>query len=96
MLAKKRLKKIKYKEQFKTEIDLLRVTDHPNVIKLFDIFEDNSYIYFIMEEFVGGEFFYSLAKRAKEKQIYTEKECAKIFKQILENYLLEHGIYHQI
>ncbi len=43
-------KKIKNKEQFKTEIDLLRATDHPNIIKLYDIFEDNSYIYLIMEE----------------------------------------------
>ena len=66
-------KKIKNKEQFKTEIDLLRATDHPNIIKLYDIFEDNSYIYLIMEECNGGEFFDSLAKRAKEKQMYTEK-----------------------
>jgi len=33
--------KIKNKEIFKTEIDLLRATDHPNIIKLFEIFEDN-------------------------------------------------------
>ena len=37
-----------------------------------------------MEECNGGEFFDSLAKRAKEKKMYTEKECASIFKQILE------------
>ena len=90
-------KKIKNKEQFKTEIDLLRATDHPNIIKLYDIFEDNSYIYLIMEECNGGEFFDSLAKRAKEKQMYTEKECANIFKQILEavNYLHAHGVCHR-
>ena len=90
-------KKIKNKEQFKTEIDLLRATDHPNIIKLYDIFEDNSYIYLIMEECNGGEFFDSLAKRAKEKKMYTEKECAKIFKQILEavNYLHAHGVCHR-
>ncbi len=90
-------KKIKNKEQFKTEIDLLRATDHPNIIKLYDIFEDNQYIYLIMEECNGGEFFDSLAKRAKEKKMYTEKECAKIFKQILEavNYLHAHGVCHR-
>ena len=50
-----------------------------------------------MEECNGGEFFDSLAKRAKEKQMYTEKECAKIFKQILEavNYLHAHGVCHR-
>ena len=90
-------KKIKNKEQFKTEINLLRATDHPNIIKLYDIYEDNKYMYLIMEECNGGEFFDSLAKRAKEKKMYTEKECARIFKQILEavNYLHAHGVCHR-
>ena len=90
-------KKIKNKTQFKTEINLLRATDHPNIIKLYDIYEDTDYIYLIMEECNGGEFFDSLAKRAKEKKMYTEKECAKIFKQILEavNYLHAHGVCHR-
>ena len=50
-----------------------------------------------MEECNGGEFFDSLAKRAKEKKMYTEKECARIFKQILEavNYLHAHGVCHR-
>ena len=50
-----------------------------------------------MEECNGGEFFDSLAKRAKEKNMYTEKECAKIFRQILEavNYLHAHGVCHR-
>ena len=90
-------KKIKSKNQFKTEINLLRATDHPNIIKLYDIYEDTDYIYLIMEECNGGEFFDRLAKRAKEKKMYTEKECAKIFKQILEavNYLHAHGVCHR-
>ena len=90
-------KKIKNKTQFKTEINLLRATDHPNIIKLYDIYEDTDYIYLIMEECNGGEFFDCLAKRAKEKKMYTEKECAKIFKQILEavNYLHAHGVCHR-
>ena len=64
-------KKIKNKEQFKTEINLLRATDHPNIIKLYDIYEDNKYMFLIMEECNGGEFFDCLAKRAKEKKMYT-------------------------
>ena len=32
-----------------------------------------------------------------KKKMYTEKECAYIFKQILEvvNYLYAHGVYHR-
>ena len=96
--CKKFVKKlIKNKKGLKTEIDLLRATDHPNIIKLYDIYEDNKYMYLIMEECNGGEFFDCLAKRAKEKKMYTEKECARIFKQILEavNYLHAHGVCHR-
>ena len=90
-------KKIKNKNQFQTELNLLKTTDHPNIIKLYEIYEDNKYIYLIMEECNGGEFFDSLAKRAKEKNMYTEKECARIFRQILEavNYLHAHGVCHR-
>ena len=90
-------RQIKNKARFKTEIDLLRATDHPNIIKLYDIFEDQVYIYLIMEECTGGEFFDRLAKRAKHQKMYTEKDAAKIFKQILEvvNYLHAHGVCHR-
>ena len=90
-------KQIKNKARFKTEIDLLRATDHPNIIRLYDIFEDKEFIYLIMEECSGGEFFDRLAKRAKQKKMYTEKDAAKIFKQILEavNYLHAHGVCHR-
>ncbi len=90
-------RKITNKGRFKTEIDLLRATDHPNIIKLYDIFEDNIFIYLIMEECTGGEFFDRLAKRAKQNKMYTEKDGAKILKQILQavNYLHSHGVCHR-
>ena len=90
-------RKLTNKALFKTEIDLLRATDHPNIIKLYDIFEDNIFIYLIMEECTGGELFDRLAKRAKENKMYTEKDAAKILKQILQavNYLQAHGVSHR-
>ena len=59
-------KKIKNKEQFKTEIDLLRATDHPNIIKLYDTFEDEDHLYLVMEECNGGELFQRLADNAPQ------------------------------
>lgn len=35
--------------KFKTELDLMRMFDHPNIIKLYEVFEDKKYIYFVME-----------------------------------------------
>ena len=90
-------KYIKNKKRLKTEIDLLRATDHPNIIKLYETFEDKHHLYLIMEECNGGELFERLAKNAKNNKMYTEKDAAKIMKQILEamNYLHYHGVCHR-
>ena len=90
-------KQITNKQRFKTEIDLLKATDHPNIVKLYGIFEDNIFLHLIMEECTGGEFFDRLATRAKDLNMYTEKDAGRIFKQILGavNYLHAHGVCHR-
>jgi calcium-dependent protein kinase len=57
--------------------------DHPNVIKLYEVFEDSRYIYLIMEECSGGELFERILKRITEKNPYCEKDAAMIFRQIM-------------
>ena len=90
-------KLIKNKKRLKTEINLLRATDHPNIIKLYETFEDKKHLYLIMEECNGGELFQRLAMNAKKNKLYTEKDAAKLMKQILEavNYLHYHGVCHR-
>ena len=90
-------KLIKNKKRLKTEINLLRATDHPNIIKLYETFEDKQFLYLIMEECSGGELFQRLAMNAKKNKMYTEKDAAKLMKQILEavNYLHYHGVCHR-
>ena len=39
----------------KNEIDILSQVDHPNVVKLFEIFENENSINIIMEILTGGE-----------------------------------------
>lgn len=36
-------------EKFKTELIIMRTLDHPNIIRLMEVFEDKKYIYFVME-----------------------------------------------
>lgn len=90
-------KQIKRKDRFKNEIILLKVTDHQNIIKLFDIYEDNFYVYLVMEECQGGELFEVLRERARNSNFYTEREAAGIFKQILSAIVYCHnsGICHR-
>jgi calcium-dependent protein kinase len=57
--------------------------DHPNVIKLYEIFEDKRYIYLVMEMCSGGELFDRIYEKINEHKTYTEKEAARIFKQMM-------------
>jgi calcium-dependent protein kinase len=36
-------------EKFKSEINIMKKLDHPNIIKLYEVFEDKKYCYFVME-----------------------------------------------
>ena len=37
------------------EIDILKQVDHPNIVKLYDIYEDDKYFFLVMELMMGGE-----------------------------------------
>ena len=40
-----------------TEIEILKTVDHPNVVKLIDVYEDERHICLVMELMEGGELF---------------------------------------
>lgn len=39
------------------EIMILRLCDHPNIIKLYEVYESSKFIYIVMELLKGGELF---------------------------------------
>ena len=79
-LQKKRLSDL---ESFNAEIELLGQLDHPNIIKLYEIYENNKYIYLVMELCTGGELFDRILSRLDSGKGFTEKEAADIFKQLM-------------
>lgn len=90
-------RQISNKQRFKVEIDLLKATDHPYIVKLLELYEDNIYLYLIMEECKGGELFDRLAKRSKERNLFSEEVACEIFKKIMTaiNYCHSHGVCHR-
>jgi len=75
------------------EIDIMKRLDHPNVLKLKEVFETKQEIALVMELINGGELFYKIV----EKGNYSEQDAASIVKQTVEGvcYLHKHGIAHR-
>ena len=61
-------------EQINREIKILKTLNHPNLIKLFQIIEDNSHYYIITEYVNGGELFNLIVKNK-----YLSENLASIF-----------------
>ncbi len=78
-------------EKFQNEIKILSMVDHPNIVRLFEVIEDDKYFNLLQELCTGGELL------SKVKYISNEKEIAKIFKQIMSAiaYCHEKGIVHR-
>eukprot|EP00484_Ammonia_sp_Unknown_P018837 CAMPEP_0197049350 /NCGR_PEP_ID=MMETSP1384-20130603/24512_1 /TAXON_ID=29189 /ORGANISM="Ammonia sp." /LENGTH=829 /DNA_ID=CAMNT_0042481615 /DNA_START=70 /DNA_END=2559 /DNA_ORIENTATION=- len=74
------------------EIAILKKVDHPNIVKLFDVYEDRHRLHLVMEFLPGGELF----ARICEKESFTEKEAVTILKQILEalDHMHDRNILH--
>ena len=61
------------------EIQVLKLLDHPNILKIFKGFEDSKNFYIVMEFCEGGELF----KQILNKHYFTENEAANIMFQLL-------------
>ena len=83
--------------KFRREIDILIKTDHPNIIKLYDVFESNHNLYLVMEECNGGELFDRITEHIENEEMYTEKEAADILLQVMSavEYCHNNGICHR-
>ena len=81
-------------ELVKTEIDIMKLCHHPNIVRLLDHFENAEYIFIVMEYLAGG----SLESYLKKNKFnFTEKRAAEIMFQICEGmqYLHHYGVLHR-
>ena len=86
------MKGSKEKEMF-NEAKILKGIDHPNIIKLFELFQDAKYYYMITEQCSGGELF----DRIQELNYISEEKVAEYMKQIVSAvyYCHKHQIMHR-
>jgi len=80
-------------DRFHQEIAIMKMLDHPNIIKLHETFEDHRNIYLIMELSKGGELF----DRIIEAGSFNESQAATTMQQIIRAiyYMHENHICHR-
>ncbi|CAF4265505.1 unnamed protein product [Rotaria socialis] len=61
------------------EIAIMKLIEHPHVLRLYDVYESRKYLYLILEHVAGGELFDYLVKKSR----LTPKEARKFFRQIM-------------
>eukprot|EP00526_Cylindrotheca_closterium_P002581 CAMPEP_0113643396 /NCGR_PEP_ID=MMETSP0017_2-20120614/22818_1 /TAXON_ID=2856 /ORGANISM="Cylindrotheca closterium" /LENGTH=951 /DNA_ID=CAMNT_0000554909 /DNA_START=95 /DNA_END=2948 /DNA_ORIENTATION=+ /assembly_acc=CAM_ASM_000147 len=81
--------------QLREEIFIMCQLDHPNIVRLEEVYESHTEIYLVQELCVGGELFDRLDEQPDYH--YTEAECARLVKQMLcaVRYLHSKGIIHR-
>ena len=93
IMAKKNMDKSDM-ELAKVEIDILKIAQHPNIIKLYDVFENENYIYIIMEYCSGGDLLSYFEHF--EYELPEAKVCEIIHKLSMAIYYLHsYGIVHR-
>lgn len=66
----------KEKVRFFEEIEILRQLDHPNIVRLYEVFQDEKRYYLVTELCTGGELFDEITNRSS----FSEQEAALIIK----------------
>ena len=61
------------------EVNILSKLSHPNIMQIYEIFEDKANMYIVSEYCKGGELFDIIEKKGN----FTEKDACKIMKQLM-------------
>jgi calcium-dependent protein kinase len=75
------------------ELEIMSVLDHPNIVRLYETYEDEQYVHIVMDYCGGGD----VAERIVYEGAFSEQESAHVMEKILGavNYLHVHNISHR-
>ena len=93
IVSKKLLNSPEKQAWFHSELRILRRLDHPNILRLFESFEDTRNWYLVTELCTGGELYEGIVRTG----YLSEAQTAEYARQILScvAYCHEHGVVHR-
>ncbi|OHT15140.1 CAMK family protein kinase [Tritrichomonas foetus] len=91
--SRERLNKPKILQKHRSEVAIQRKLNHPNVLRLYDFFEDSQNTYMVLELCPGG----SIRDLIKAKNHLSEEETVNILKDVIDGlcYLHDNRIIHR-
>ena len=92
-----RLSKEEKEKYFKSEIELLKKLNHPNIVKYYKSFREDDHLYIIMEYFDNGDLSDYIKVLKYDKDLDKKPEIWNIFYQSISglNYLHASGVVHR-
>lgn len=69
------------------EITIMKLLDHPNIIRLYETFQDHRCAYFVMELCTGGELLSAITASGS----FSEFECVLVLTQVFRGVCYMHG-----
>ncbi|KAK4753725.1 hypothetical protein SAY87_001829 [Trapa incisa] len=93
ILDKEKVLKHKMADQFKREIETMKLIKHPNVVRLYELMGSKTKIYMVLEFVTGGELFDKIVNHGRMR----EDEARRYFQQLINtvDYCHSRGVYHR-
>lgn len=75
------------------EIAIMKLINHPHVLGLYDVYENNTHLYLVLEHVSGGELFDYLVRKGR----LSEREARRFFRQIISavDFCHKHKVCHR-
>uniref|UniRef100_A0A7S1CLD5 Calcium-dependent protein kinase 1 n=1 Tax=Bicosoecida sp. CB-2014 TaxID=1486930 RepID=A0A7S1CLD5_9STRA len=85
--------KVRSLQMLRNEIDIMRIVNHPSIIRLHEVFEDDENVHLVMELCTGGELF----DRIIQQGHIEEKPAARVMRSVLQavKHCHENNIVHR-
>ncbi|CAD8108273.1 unnamed protein product [Paramecium primaurelia] len=80
-------------QMIQEEFEILRKMDHPNIVRFYEMYEDDMFIYFVMEHCKGG----NLLERVLSKGSFDEDKASIVMRKLFSAiaYLHSQGVMHR-
>jgi len=82
-------------DAIKEEVRILTNLDHANIVKYYETYDDNKYMYLVMEYCPGGELFDKIA--SQQNQMFNESDACQIMDKLFRavNHCHANGVVHR-